>query len=73
MSNNEQNKSNPNFEGYITELLDIGKLIKKIGDSISADALVMALEASNKKIEIDKMQKQIEYLTTELEELKKLI
>ena len=66
----EQNE-NRRTAAHVEELIEIGKTMIKIGDTISVDVSLLALEQSQKKIEIDNMQKQIHYLTTEFEKLKK--
>lgn len=67
----EQNDPNRRTAAHVEELIEIGKTMIKIGDTISVDVSLLALEQSQKKIEIDNMQKQIHYLTTEFEKLKK--
>ena len=69
--NIEQNDPNGQTVAHLEELTEIGKTMIKIGDSISVDLSFLALEGSQNKIEIDNMQKQIHYLTTEFEKLKK--
>jgi hypothetical protein len=71
--NIEQNDPNRQTDAHVEELIEIGKTMIKISDSISVDALLLALEGSQQKIEIDNMQKQIHYLTTEFEKLKKQV
>lgn len=67
----EQNDPNRQTAAHVEELIEIGKTMIKIGDSISVDVSLLALEQSQKKNEIVNMQKQIHYLTTEFEKLKK--
>ena len=71
--NIEQNDPNRQTDAHVEELIEIGKTLRKIGDSISVDVLLLALEQSQKKIEIDNLQKQIHYLTTEFEKHKKQV
>ncbi len=67
----EQNEPNRRTAAHVEELIEIGKTMIKIGDSISVEVSLLALEQSQKKFEIDNMKKQIHYLTTEFEKLKK--
>ncbi|ASF27889.1 hypothetical protein DTX80_08080 [Bacilli bacterium] len=65
--NLEHNDSNHETDAQLDELIEIGKNMI----SISADVLLHSLEESQKRNEINKMQKQINYLKTELEKLRK--
>ena len=69
--NIEKNEPNRQNDAHVEELIEIGKTMIKISDSISVDVLLLSLEQSQKKIERDNMQKQIHYLTTEFEKIKK--
>lgn len=71
--NIEQNDPSRQPDARVEELIEIGKTIIKISDSISVDVLLLVLEHSQKKIERDNMQKQINYLTTEFKKLKKQV
>ncbi|MEK4760621.1 translation initiation factor 2 [Viridibacillus sp. FSL E2-0187] len=60
------------------ELAVLGEIVSTLGDTISTISALLALEAERQEINNDKknkednknMQKQIDYLTTELEKLK---
>lgn len=60
------------------ELAVLGEIVSTLGDTISTISALLALEAERQEINNDKknkednndMQKQIVYLTTELEKLK---
>ncbi|RDW17690.1 hypothetical protein [Oceanobacillus chungangensis] len=69
--NFEHNDSNHETDAQLDELIEIGKNLIKVSDSISADILLHSLEESQKRNEIYEMQKQINYLKTELEKLRK--
>ena len=70
-NNMENNDSNKEIGGQITELIEMSKKVLKMGDSISVDALLHTLKDSHKEKELSDMKKQINYLTTEYEKLKK--
>ncbi|MEK3888069.1 hypothetical protein [Bacillus sp. FSL K6-3431] len=70
-NNFEHNDSNHETDAQLDELIEIGKKLIKVTDSITADVLLHSLEESQKRNEINKMQKQINYLKTELEKLSK--
>ena len=65
------NDSNHETDAQLDELIEIGKSLIKMSDFISANALLHSFEESQKRSEINKMQKQINYLKTELEKIKK--
>ena len=66
----EHNDSNHDADAQLVELIEIGKKLIKLSDSISANVLLNSLEESQKTNEINKMQKQINYLKTELDKLR---
>ena len=70
-NNMENNDSNKEIGGQLTELIEMSKKVLKMGDSISVDALLHSLKDSHKEKELSDMKKQINYLTTEYEKLKK--
>ena len=67
--NFEHNNPNHETDAQLDELIEIGKSLIKISDSISANVLLHSFEESQRMSEINKMQKQINYLKTELEKL----
>ncbi|MGE7924866.1 translation initiation factor 2 [Viridibacillus arvi] len=78
-NNNSLGQDNGNdLSLQAAELLVLGVAITTIGESISTISAFLALEAERQKINNEKkdkegnknMQKQIDYLTTELEKLK---
>lgn len=66
--NIEKNEPNRQNDAHVEELIEIGKTMIKISDSISVDVLLRGLEQSQER---DNIQKQIHYLTTEFEKTKK--
>ena len=66
--NIEKNEPNRQNDAHVEELIEIGKTMIKISDSISVDVLLRGLEQSQER---DNIQKQIHYLTTEFEKIKK--
>ena len=69
--NFEHNDSNHETNTQIDELIEMGKRLIKMSDSITANVLSRYSEKYQSGDEINKMQKQIDYLETELEELRK--
>ena len=69
--NFEHNDSNHETNAQIDELIEMGKSLIKMSDSITANILSRYSEKHQSGDEINKMQKQINYLKTELEELRK--
>ena len=67
----EHNDSNHETNTQIDELIEMGKSLIKMSDSITANVLSRCSEKSRSGDEINKMQKQISYLKAELEELRK--
>lgn len=87
MDNNKNNLNQPaeSQEIFIAQLSYIGAAISTLGDGIQAIAAALTLEslknANNQSTEsstdqsqkTESMDKQIDYLITELEEIKKLL
>lgn len=46
----EQNEPNSRTAAHVEELIEIGKTMIKIGDTISVDVSLLALEQSQKKL-----------------------
>ncbi|MGE7921458.1 translation initiation factor 2 [Viridibacillus sp. NPDC093762] len=81
MNKNQKNLGQDNqnqLEIQAAELAVVGAAITTLGDTISTISAILALEAERQEINNDKkdkednknMQKQIDYLTSELEKLK---
>ncbi len=86
--NNKQNQGNESIEIYAAKLSYIGTAISTLGDGLQTIAAGLALEAlqnanndssqnnngnGNQTVKIDNMQKQIDYLITELKQIKKML
>jgi phosphoribosylaminoimidazole carboxylase (NCAIR synthetase) len=73
--NFDQNGQNLQGEVKAAELAVIGEVLSTLGDAVSTIAAVLALEELRKeqhdKDDYKNMKKQIDYLTTEFEKLKK--
>ena len=72
--NFEQNKQNLKTENQSTKLAIIASAVTTFGDALSTLAAILELEEEQQEQrdqeDFKKMQKQIEFLTTEIEKLK---
>jgi hypothetical protein len=69
--NFEHNDSNHETNAQIDELIEMSKSLIKMSDSITTNILSRYSEKHQSGNKINEMQKQINYLKTELEEIRK--
>jgi HAMP domain-containing protein len=67
----EHNDLNHETNAQIDELIEMSKSLIKMSDSITTNILSRYSEKHQSGDEINEMQKQINYLKTELEEIRK--